>query len=76
MPFVMKPIEEIKSIEMQPLITKVENATIDSTSAIYLFFLILFLYIFKSLFFKTIFFILKFLVILIFGFLTYFIFLT
>jgi hypothetical protein len=71
MPFIVKPIEEIKSIEIQPAIEKVENTELDAQSAIYFFILVLFLYLFRGAILSLSFFIFKFVIVIAFAFLTY-----
>ncbi len=76
MPFIVKPIEEIKSIEVQPLVDKVENTSIDSTTSLYLLISAIILILFRNLFFGLIFFVIKVSIILLFVFLTYSLFLS
>ena len=71
MPFIVKPIEEIKSIEVQPMIDKVESTEVDSLVGFYLLISVLFLYLFRGLFFGLLIFVLKISVLVIFAFLTY-----
>jgi len=71
MPFIVKPIEEIKSIEVQPMINKVEGTEVDSLVGFYLLISVLFLYLFRGLFFGLLIFALKISVLVIFAFLTY-----
>jgi hypothetical protein len=71
MPFIVKPIEEIKSIEVQPHIDKIENTQIDSTVGIYLLLAVLVAYLFRGVLFGLTFFIFKLIILSIFVFLTY-----
>jgi hypothetical protein len=75
MPFIVKPIEEIKSVDIQPHIDKVENTQIDSLAGFYLLVLVLFFYLFRGFFFGLLVFLFKLSILGIFAFLTYSLFL-
>jgi hypothetical protein len=75
MPFIVKPIEEIKST-VDPAIQKIENTEVDGVVALYLIFAVLVMYIFRNFFFGLTLFLFKLAIIVIFAFITYSLFFT
>ena len=76
MPFIVKPIEEIKSIEIQPQIEKIENVEIDPVIGLYLILFVVVAYFFRGFILGITFFIVKITLLFIFAFLTYSLFFT
>ncbi len=76
MPFIVKPIEEIKSIEVQPHIDKIQNAEIDALSTIYIVSAIVIIYLFRHFLLDLLAFVFKIGIIGVFAFVTYTLFFT
>jgi hypothetical protein len=75
MPFEVKPLEEIQKyvekIDIAPIVNKVENTTLDSSSGAFVFLAVIVLYLFRSFFIGLISFIAKMAILAIFAFFGY-----
>jgi hypothetical protein len=75
MPFAIKPVEEIQKyvekIDVAPVVDKVQNTTLDTSSSAFVFLAVIVLYLFRGFFLGLISFIAKMAILAVFAFLGY-----